>query len=181
MTREEHFLSLVHPECRNIAEDFINGKIDAMFAEYCVYDEEYTKCGYGRCRIEIFENNPDKPSKIIEFNDSEHMALDDRSMIYEIVRRHGERHVYEALKKLDTDEKLRNRIMTMYMRFPSALITIVKKKCQQIYDSLSDSDKLLLEISDDNYGVLVPSCFITAFASLYSLYVLPLKVERTKQ
>lgn len=159
MTREEHFLSLVRPECRNIAEDFINGKIDAMFAEYCVYDEEYTQCGYGRCHIEIFENDPDKPSKIIEFNDSEHMVLDDRSMIYEIVRRYGERHVYEVLKKLDTNENLRNDIMTMYMRFPSTLTTIAKKKCQKIYDNLSDSDKLLLEISDDNYGVRDPFMF----------------------
>lgn len=155
MTREEHFLSLVHPECRNIAEDFINGKIDAMFAEYYVY----IKCGYGRCCIEIFENNPDKPSKIIEFNDSEHMALDDRSMIYEIVRRYGERHVYEDLKKLDTDENLRNEIMAMYMRVPSTLTTIAKKKCQKIYDNLSDSDKLLLEISDDNYDVCDPFIF----------------------
>ena len=159
MTREEHFLSLVHPECRSIAEDFINGKIDAMFAEYYVYVEEYTKCAYGRCCIKIFENNPDKPSKIIEFNDSEHMALNDRSMIYEIVRRYGERHVYEDLKKLDTDENLRNEIMAMYMRFPSTLTTIAKKKCQKIYDNLSDSDKLLLEISDDNYGVLGPFMF----------------------
>ena len=155
MTREEHFLSLVHPDCRNIAEDFVDGKIDAMFVEYYVY----VKYGHGRCCIEIFENNPDKPSKIIEFNDSEHMALDDRSMIYEIVRRYGERHVYEYLKKLDTDENLRNEIMAMYMRFPSALTTIAKKKCQKIYDNLSDSDKLLLEISDDNYDVRDPFMF----------------------
>ena len=139
MTREEHFLSLVHPECLNIAEDFINGKIDAMFVEY------------DHCRIEIFENDPDKPSKIIKFNDSEHIALGDMFMIYEFVNRYGDRNVYENLKRLDTDENLRNEIMTGYMRFPSALTTIAKKKCQKIYESLSDSDKLLLEISDDNY------------------------------
>ena len=147
MTREEHFLSLVHPECRNIAEDFINDKIDAMFAEY------------DHCRIEIFENDPDTPSKIIKFNDSEHMTIADKFMICGIVGRYGYRHVYEDLKRLDTDENLRNEIMTMYMRFPSALTTIAKKKCQKIYDNLSDSDKLLLEISDDNYGVRDPFMF----------------------
>ena len=73
MTREEHFLSLVHPECRNIAEDFINDKIDAMFAEY------------DHCRIEIFENDPDTPSKIINFNDSKHMTIADKFMICGIV------------------------------------------------------------------------------------------------
>ena len=147
MTREEHFLSLVHPECRNIAEDFINDKIDAMFAEY------------DHCSIEIFENDPDTPSKIIKFNDSEHMTIVDKFMICGIVGRYGYRHVYEDLTRLDTDENLRNEIMTMYMRFPNALTTIARKKCQKIYESLSDSDKLLLEISDDNYGVRGPFVF----------------------
>ena len=147
MTREEHFLSLVHPECRSIAEDFINGKIDALFVEY------------NHCSIEIFENNPDTPSKIIKFNDSEHMELADRFMICGIVGRYGERNVYEDLKRLDTDENLRNEIMTGYIRFPNVLTTIARKKCQKIYESLSDSDKLLLEISDDNYGVRDPFMF----------------------
>lgn len=147
MTREEHFLSLVRPECRNIAEDFINGKIDAMFVEY------------DHCCIEIFENDPDMPSKIIKFNDSEHMTFADKFMICGIVGRYGERYAYEDLKRLDTDENLRNEIMTVYIRFPNALTTIARKKCQKIYDSLSDSDKLLLEISDDNYGVRDPFMF----------------------
>ena len=155
MTREEHFLSLVHPECRNIAEDFVDGKIDAMFVEYYVY----VKYGHGRCCIEIFENDPDTPSKIIKFNDSEHMTIADKFMICGIVGRYGYRHVYDDLKRLDTDENLRNEIMTMYMRFPNALTTIARKKCQKIYESLSDSDKLLLEISDDNYGVRDPFMF----------------------
>ena len=158
MARKKHFLSLVRPECRNIAEDFVNGKLDAMFAKYNNKYEygECTKYGYGRCCIEIFENDPDKPSKIIEFNDSEHITLGDRFMIYGFVREYGERYVYEDLKKLDTDENLRNEIMTIYMRFPSALTTIAKNKCQKIYESLSDSDKLLLEIADDNYGAFDP-------------------------
>ena len=159
MTREEHFLSLVRPECRNIAEDFVNGKLDAMFANIEYESDECTKYGYGRCCIEIFENDPDKPSKIIEFNDSEHIALADRFMIYDFVREYGERYVYENLKRLDTDENLRNEIMTMYMRFPNTLTTIARKKCQKIYESLSDSDKLLLEISDDNYDVRDPFMF----------------------
>ena len=114
---------------------------------------------YDHCRIEIFENDPDTPSKIIKFNDSEHMTIADKFMICGIVGRYGYRHVYEDLKRLDTDENLRNEIMTMYMRFPNALTTIARKKCQKIYESLSDSDKLLLEISDDNYGVRDPFMF----------------------
>ena len=159
MARKKHFLSLVHPECRNIAEDFVNGKLDAMFAEIEYEYDECTKYGYSRCCIEIFENDPDKPSKIIEFNDSEHIALADRFMIYDFVCEYGERYVYDNLKRLDTDENLRNEIMTAYIRFPNALTTIARKKCQKIYESLSDSDKLLLEISDDNYGVRDPFMF----------------------
>ena len=151
---EERFLSLVHPECRNIAEDFINGKIDALFVEYI--EHEYDECieyGYDRCRIEIFENNPDTPSKIIKFNDSEIITLVDRRMFYGITGRYGGRYVYEDLKRLDTDENFRNKAMARYIRFPNTLTTITKKKCQKIYESLSDSDKLLLEISDDNYDI----------------------------
>ena len=49
--------------------------------------------------------------------------------------------------------------MMGYIRFPNVLTTIARKKCQKIYESLSDSDKLLLEISDDNYGVRDPFMF----------------------
>ena len=87
------------------------------------------------------------------------MTIADKFMICGIVGRYGYRHVYEDLKRLDTDENLRNEIMTMYMRFPNALTTIARKKCQKIYDNLSDSDKLLLEISDDNYDVRDPFMF----------------------
>ena len=40
--------------------------------------------------------------------------------------------------------------MKVYVKYPDTLTTIAIKKCQNIYDSLSDSDKLLLEISYDN-------------------------------
>ena len=158
MKLREYFLSLVHPNSLSIAEDFVNGKIDAMFIEYTPKGS-YRHAGPDRSRIEIFENDPDTPSKIIKFNDSEHMTIADKFMICGIVGRYGYRHVYEDLKRLDTDENLRNEIMTMYMRFPNALTTIARKKCQKIYESLSDSDKLLLEISDDNYGVRDPFMF----------------------
>ena len=37
----------------------------------------------------------------------------------------------------------------IYMERPEDCPVIMKKKCQKIYDSLSDSDKLLLELDLD--------------------------------
>ena len=143
---KERFISLVCPECRSIAEDFINDRIDALFVTYVSNND-----GCYRSRIEIFENDPDKSSKIIEFNDDEnHMANYDIHDIRIIAGQYGNKNAYNALKRLDTDENFRNRIMKIYVKYPDTLTTIARKKCQKIYDSLSDSDKLLLEISDDN-------------------------------
>ena len=143
---KERFISLVCPECRSIAEDFINDRIDALFVTY-VPDND--SCY--RSRIEIFENDPDKPSKIIEFYDDEnHMANGDIHEIRIVAGQYGNKNAYSALKRLDTDENFRNRIMKVYVKYPDTLTAIARKKCQKIYDSLSDSDKLLLEISDDN-------------------------------
>ena len=143
---KERFISLVCPECRSIAEDFINDQIDALFVTYV---PDNGSCY--RSRIEIFENDPDKPSKIIKFNDDEnHIANDDIYDIRIIAGQYGDKNAYNALKRLDTDENFRNRIMKVYAKYPDTLTTIARKKCQKIYDSLSDSDKLLLEISDDN-------------------------------
>lgn len=150
MKLREYFLNLVDPKSRSVAEDFINGKIDAMFIEYT--PKEVVK--HGPSFIEIFENDPNKASKIIEFNDSEkEMEYGDECKLYEIVRRYGDRYEYEELKKLDKDEYKDEQRMVMhrYVKHPENFSTIIRKKCQKIYESLSDSDKLLLEISGD-YG-----------------------------
>ena len=67
MISREHFLSLVHPNSLSIAEDFIYGKIDAMFVEYTPKGS-YWYGGTDRSCIEIFENDPATPSKIKEFD-----------------------------------------------------------------------------------------------------------------
>lgn len=146
MKLREYFLNLVDPKSRSVAEDFINGKIDAMFIEYT--PKEVVK--HGPSFIEIFENDPNKASKIIEFNDSEkEMEYGDINMIYEIVRKYGDRYEYEILKRNEADAELRWTLLQAYMMHLELLTTIVKKKCQKWYDELSDSDKLLLEIGED--------------------------------
>ena len=154
MTSREHFLSLVHPNSLSVAEDFIDGKIDAMFVEYtpkgsypkgsCMHLRPARSC------IEIFENDPNNPSKIIEFNDGEkHMKHSDAYKIYDAVLRYGDRVEYEELEKFIKYKNVRKMLMHRYVKHPEDCSTIVRKKCQKIYESLSDSDKLLLEISDD--------------------------------
>ena len=147
----ERFLSLVHPDSRGVAEDFVNGKIDAMFLTY--KPKAMAKFGYtvlNRTCIEIFENNIETPSKIIEFNDDEKdMEHDDISMIYDAVYKYGGMYDYVMLKRVDKNEWLRKTLMHTYMERPEDCPVIMKKKCQKIYDSLSDSDKLLLELDLD--------------------------------
>ena len=53
------------------------------------------------------------------------------------------------LKRLDKNEWMRKMLMHTYMERPEVCPVIMKKKCQKIYDSLSDSDKLLLELDLD--------------------------------
>ena len=147
----ERFLSLVHPDSRGVAEDFVNGKIDAMFLTY--KPKAMAKFGYtvlNRTCIEIFENNIETPSKIIEFNDDEKdMEHDDISMICDAVYKYGDMYDYVMLKRLDKNEWTRKTLMHTYMERPEDCPVIMKKKCQKIYDSLSDSDKLLLELDLD--------------------------------
>ena len=147
----ERFLSLVHPDSRGVAEDFVNGKIDAMFLTY--KPKAMAKFGYtvlNRTCIEIFENNIETPSKIIEFNDDEKdMEYDDISMICDAVYKYGDMYDYVMLKRLDKNEWMRKMLMHTYMERPEVCPVIMKKKCQKIYDSLSDSDKLLLELDLD--------------------------------
>ena len=148
MISRERFLSLVHPNSLSIAEDFIDGKIDAMFVEYTPKGSHWYG-GPDRSCIEIFENDSDMPSKIIEFDDGEkNMIYGDAYKIYEIVRRYGDRHEYEELEKFIKYKNVRKMLMHRYVKHPEDCSTIVRKKCQKIYESLSDSDKLLLEISD---------------------------------
>ena len=147
----ERFLSLVHPDSRGVAEDFVNGKIDAMFLTY--KPKAMAKFGYtvlNRTCIEIFENNIETPSKIIEFNDDEKdMEHDDISMICDAVSRYGDIYDYVMLKRLDKNEWTRKALMHTYMERPEVCPVIMKKKCQKTYDSLSDSDKLLLELGEE--------------------------------
>ena len=147
----ERFLSLVHPDSRGVAEDFVNGKIDATFLTY--KPKAMAKFGYtvlNRTCIEIFENNIEKPSKIIEFNDDEKdMEHDDISMICDAVYKYGDMYDYVMLKRVDKNEWMRKALMHTYMERPEDCPVIMKKKCQKIYDSLSDSDKLLLELDLD--------------------------------
>ena len=147
----ERFLSLVHPDSRGVAEDFVNGKIDAMFLTY--KPKAMAKFGYtvlNRTCIEIFENNIETPSKIIEFNDDEKdMEHDDISMICDAVYKYGDMYDYVMLKRVDKNEWMRKALMHTYMERPEDCPVIMKKKCQKIYDSLSDSDKLLLELDLD--------------------------------
>ena len=147
----ERFLSLVHPDSRGVAEDFVNDKIDAMFLTY--KPKAMAKFGYtvlNRTCIEIFENNIETPSKIIEFNDDEKdMEHDDINMICDAVYKYGDMYDYVMLKRIEKDEKMRKLLMHTYMERPEDCPVIMKKKCQKIYDSLSDSDKLLLELDLD--------------------------------
>ena len=53
------------------------------------------------------------------------------------------------LKRVDKNEWMRKALMHTYMERPEDCPVIMKKKCQKIYDSLSDSDKLLLELDLD--------------------------------
>ena len=151
MISRGHFLSLVHPDSRGVAEDFVNGKIDAMFLTY--KPKAMAKFGYtvlNRTCIEIFENNIETPSKIIEFNDDEKdMEHDDISMICDAVYKYGDMYDYVMLKRVDKNEGMRKALMHTYMERPEDFPVIMKKKCQKIYDSLSDSDKLLLELDLD--------------------------------
>ena len=146
----ERFLSLVHPDSRGVAEDFVNGKIDAIFVAYM--PKAMAKFGYtvSNTCIEIFENTTEKPSKIIEFNDSEKdMSHDDIGMICDAVYKYGDMYEYMLLKKIDKNERTRKIFMHAYVESPEECSVIMKKKCQKIYESLSDSDKLLLELGEE--------------------------------
>lgn len=155
---KQNFLKLVCPESRSLAEDLIDGKIDALYigyeyVEYKVYAymPYIKKYGVlGQAYIEIFENSMDEPSKVIMLNVTVQNIRDDELyIINRIVCAYGDSWEYSLLVNSDTDEELRWELLEVYARYCECSF-ILKKKFKKIYESLSDSDKLLLELSDDD-------------------------------
>ena len=153
---KQNFLKLVCPGYRSIAEDLINEKINALYIwlEYVGYkaydyngDDIKTYGALGQAYIEIFENSTDEPSKVIVLNANKyHMSLDDLHIIRQVVNFYGGSLEYNVLAKSDRDAKLRWELLKLYADDPEACSVIMKRKFKKIYDGLSDSDKLLLEI-----------------------------------
>lgn len=146
---KRNFLKLVCPGYRSIAEDLINEKIDALYIGYrFVGGSDIKNYGVlGQAYIEIFENSTDEPSKVIMLNaNKNNMPLDDLQTIRQVVNFYGGPFEYNALTKSDRDEKLRWDLLKLYADDPEACSIIMKRKFKKIYDGLSDSDKLLLEI-----------------------------------
>ena len=155
---KQRFLKLVCQESRSLAEDLIDGKIDALYIgyEYAGYDV-YAYMSYikkygvlGQAYIGIFENSTDKPSKVIMLNVTrQNIRSNDLYIIQRIVYRYGNSWEYDLLVKSNTDNELRWELLEVYARDCECSF-ILKKKFKKIYESLSDSDKLLLELSDDD-------------------------------
>ena len=155
---KQNFLKLVCPESRSLAEDLINEKIDALYIgyEYAGY-EAYNHIPYiknhgvlGQAYIGIFENSTDEPSKIVMLNVTrQNIRNNELYIIQRIVYKYGNSWEYDLLVKSDTDDELRWELLEVYARDCECSF-ILKKKFKKIYESLSDSDKLLLELSDDD-------------------------------
>ena len=159
---KRRFLNMVCPEYRKLAEDLIDEKIDALYVVYGWHSYEHSYewhpygvkkccCDSGQICIEIHEDAITIAPKIILFNANRSTITDDDlDLILRVVRRYGSVMEYYFLIKSDTDANLRWKIMKKYMNDPESCYVIMKKKCQKIYDSLSDSDKLLLELGEDS-------------------------------
>ena len=146
---KQNFLKLVCPESRSLAEDLINEKIDALYIGYGFASaSDVKKYGVlGQAYIKIFENSTDESSKVIMLNaDRDHIPLDDLLTIRQVVNFYGGSFEYNALRESDRYEKLRWQLLKLYVDDPEACSVIMKRKFKKIYDGLSDSDKLLLEI-----------------------------------
>ena len=149
---KRRFLNMVCPEYSKLAEDLIDEKIDALCVRYDWYRYEWHQFGIkrGQICIEIHEDAITIAPKIILFNANRSTITDDDlDLIRRVVRRYGNVMEYRMLVKSDTDANLRWKIMKKYMNDSESCSVIMKKKCQQIYESLSDSDKLLLELGED--------------------------------
>ena len=70
-------------------------------------------------------------------------------IIRRIVYKYGNSWEYDLLVKSDADDELRWELLEVYARDCECSF-ILKKKFKKIYESLSDSDKLLLELSDND-------------------------------
>ena len=151
---KQRFLNMVCPEYRKLAEDLIDEKIDALYVKYDWYPyESYKydgKCISGQIFIEIYEDTLRTTPKIILLNANQSTITDDDiNLIRQVTRKYGNRFEYDRLVYSDKNANLRWKIMKKYMNDRESCSVIMKKKCQKIYDSLSDSDKLLLELGED--------------------------------
>ena len=146
---KQYFLKLVCPGYRRVAKDLINEKIDALYIGYGFASVSDVK-NYGvlgQAYIGIFENSTDEPSKVIMLHaNRDHISPDDLLTIRHVVNFYGDLLEYDALIESDTNEKLRWELLKLYADDPEAWSVIMKRKLKKIYDDLSDSDKLLLEI-----------------------------------
>ena len=152
---KQNFLKMACPGYRSIAEDLINEKINALYIRYdfvSVDDIKSYDGVLGDAYIEIFENSTDEPSKVIMLNvNKNHISLDLQT-IRQVAKFYGGPVDYNVLTKSDRDEKLRWQLLKLYADYPEVCSVIMKRKLKKIYDGLSDSDKLLLEITDYNIG-----------------------------
>ena len=152
---KQNFLKMVCPGYRSIAEDLINEKIDALYIRYdfvSVDDIKSYDGVLGDAYIEIFENSTDEPSKVVMLSvNKNHISLDLQT-IRQVVNFYGGPVDYNVLTKSDRDEKLRWELLKLYVDDPELCSVIMTRKLKKIYDDLSDSDKLLLEITDYDIG-----------------------------
>ena len=156
---KRRFLNMVCPEYSKLAEDLIDEKIDALYVKYDWYPYEWYPYGVKKCCcdsgqifMKIYEDTIGPTPKIILFNLNVHLRSitdGDIELIRQVTRRYGDQMEYYFLINSDTDANLRWKIMKKYMNDSESCSVIMKKKCQKIYDSLSDSDKLLLELGED--------------------------------
>ena len=146
---KQNFLKMVCPGYRRVAKDLINEKIDALYIDYG-FDSVSDVKNYGvlgQAYIGIFENSTDEPSKVIMLHaNRDHISPDDLLTIRHVVNFYGDLLEYDALIESETNEKLRWELLKLYADDPEAWSVIMKRKLKKIYDDLSDSDKLLLEI-----------------------------------
>ena len=147
---KQNFLKMVCPGYRRVAKDLINEKIDALYIGYGFASVSDVK-NYGvlgQAYIGIFENSTDEPSKVIMLHaNRDHISPDDLLTIRRVVNFYSDLFEYDALIESDTNEKLRWELLKLYADDPEAWSVIMKRKLKKIYDDLSDSDKLLLEIN----------------------------------
>ena len=146
---KQNFLKMVCPGYRRVAKDLINEKIDALYIDYG-FDSVSDVKNYGvlgQAYIGIFENSTEEPSKGIMLHaNRDHISSDDLLTIRHVVNFYGDLLEYDALIESETNEKLRWELLKLYADDPEAWSVIMKRKLKKIYDDLSDSDKLLLEI-----------------------------------